>query len=71
MQMILCQGLGMGLGVGLLFAPATAIVSVHFANRPWRLFAIGTALSGSSFGALVFPISMLFSFVSLANANDF
>jgi len=55
-QIFLSQGLGMGFGVGLLFVPTTATVSVHFNDRPHRVLAMGLALSGSSFGALLFPI---------------
>jgi len=54
--MFLSQGLGMGLGAGILFTPSLALVSVHFATRKWRMFAMGAALTGISFGALAFPI---------------
>ncbi|PFH46941.1 hypothetical protein AMATHDRAFT_68728 [Amanita thiersii Skay4041] len=53
-QAILSQGLGMGIGVGLLFTPSNAIVSLHFRKR--RSLAYGIALSGSSLGAVAFPI---------------
>lgn len=49
----------MGIGVGLVFTPSTAAVSVQYRNSPNRLFALGIALSGSSFGSLIFPISEL------------
>jgi MFS family permease len=45
----------MGIGTGLLFTPSSAIVSRHFRQR--RSLAYGAALSGSSIGAVVFPIS--------------
>lgn len=53
-QVFLSQGVGMGAGTGLLFTPSTAVVSVHFRRR--RSLAYGTALTGISIGALVFPI---------------
>ncbi|KAJ7126212.1 major facilitator superfamily domain-containing protein [Mycena epipterygia] len=49
------QGLGMGIGLGLTFVPAVSITSHHFAKR--RSLATGIALSGSSVGATIFPIS--------------
>lgn len=60
LKMFLSQGLGMGLGAGILFTPSLALVSVHFATRKWRMFAMGAALTGISFGALAFPISTMF-----------
>ncbi|KXN90577.1 Riboflavin transporter MCH5 [Leucoagaricus sp. SymC.cos] len=53
-QVFLSQGVGMGVGTGLLFTPSTAIVSVHFKRR--RSLAYGAALTGISIGALLFPI---------------
>jgi hypothetical protein len=65
------QGLGMGIGLGLTFVPAcgsflpspdpifldlsSGISSHHFAKR--RALATGIALSGTSAGATIFPIS--------------
>lgn len=70
-QIFLSQGLGMGIGVGLIFTPCTAAVSVQFRNSPNRLFALGIALSGSSFGSLIFPISKSFhnSCSSISNVS--
>lgn len=63
----------MGLGVGFIFTPATALVGVHFKRR--RSFALGTAMSGMGFGALAFPIrasdSCLFQLYSVVNLNAF
>ncbi|KAF8526886.1 MFS general substrate transporter [Hysterangium stoloniferum] len=55
-EVFLSQGLGMGIGIGLLFTPASAIVGHHFKRR--RSLAYGTAMSGSSIGAVVFPITL-------------
>ncbi|KAF8880547.1 major facilitator superfamily domain-containing protein [Infundibulicybe gibba] len=57
-QVFLSQGLGMGLGIGLAFVPTTAVTVHHFKRR--RALASGIVLSGSSGGALVFPISEYF-----------
>ena len=58
--MFLSQGLGMGLGAGLVFAPCTTAVGVHFRRR--RSLAIGLSLTGASVGAVAFPISKWASF---------
>ena len=44
----------MGLGAGLVFAPCTAAVGIHFRRR--RSLAVGMSLTGGSVGAIVFPI---------------
>lgn len=54
-KVFLSQGLGMGIGLGLTFVPTTSVTVRHFKRR--RALASGVALSGSSAGALVFPIS--------------
>jgi MFS transporter, MCT family, solute carrier family 16 (monocarboxylic acid transporters), member 10 len=55
-QIFLAQGVGMGLGIGLTFVPTVSITVHHFRHR--RGLASGVALSGSSAGALVFPIML-------------
>ncbi|KAF8890382.1 MFS general substrate transporter [Infundibulicybe gibba] len=54
-QVFLSQGLGMGIGIGLTFVPTMSVTVHHFKRR--RALASGVVLSGSSAGALVFPIS--------------
>ena len=54
-QIFLSQGVGMGLGVGLTFVPTLSNIAHHFYDR--KALATGIALSGSSTGALIFPIS--------------
>ncbi|KAJ7691747.1 MFS general substrate transporter [Mycena rosella] len=49
------QGLGMGIGLGFTFVPTVSITVHHFAKR--RGLASGVALSGSSVGSTIFPIS--------------
>lgn len=47
-QILLAQGIVVGLGAGLVYIPALALISTQFTkNRP---FAIGCASSGSSIG---------------------
>lgn len=52
-QLLLAQGLCMGLGCGCLFCPSLAILSTYFARR--RSIAIGLAACGSVTGGLIFP----------------
>lgn len=52
-QLLLAQGLCMGLGSGLLFVPTLAVVSTYFRRR--KSLAIGIGMAGSSTGRLVFP----------------
>jgi len=49
----LCQGIGMGVGVGLVFVPSSTIALAYF--RRWRGFALGIVMSGSAFGGMIFP----------------
>ena len=67
--MFLAQGVGVGLGVGMLFLPSLSIVAHHFRNR--RALATGIAVSGASCGGVVFPIMLnrLFSNPSMGFAN--
>ncbi|KAG6334754.1 hypothetical protein ID866_4331 [Astraeus odoratus] len=53
-QVFLAQGVGMGIGMGLLFLPAISVTSHYFRRR--RTAAMGVVLSGSSVGAVVYPI---------------
>jgi len=55
-QVFLSQGLGMGLGIGLTFVPTVSILVHHFERH--RALASGIALSGSSIGAVIFPIML-------------
>jgi len=50
----LLQGIGMGIGVGLVFVPSATIAMVYF--RRWRGLALGIVMSGSSFGGMIFPL---------------
>ncbi|CAJ2508518.1 Uu.00g135440.m01.CDS01 [Anthostomella pinea] len=52
-QLLLSQGLCMGLGSGCLFCPAISTVSTYFSKK--RSLAIGITACGSVTGGLVFP----------------
>lgn len=56
-QLILSQGIVQGLGNGLLFTPAVALVSTYFSKK--RAFALGIAACGAPVGGVVFPIVSL------------
>lgn len=53
-QVMLAQGITMGLGCGCLFIPSVAIVSTYFTTK--KSFATGIAASGSSLGGVLYPI---------------
>jgi MFS family permease len=52
-QVVLAQGICMGLGNGCLFCPCISTLSTYFDTR--RSLAIGMAACGSATGGLVFP----------------
>ncbi|KAJ7628344.1 MFS general substrate transporter [Roridomyces roridus] len=53
-QVFLSQGVGMGVGIGLLFVPAVSLPSHYFRAR--RSLVMGMVFAGSSLGGVVFPI---------------
>ncbi|KAF7319578.1 MFS general substrate transporter [Mycena chlorophos] len=53
-QVFLSQGVGMGIGMGLLFVPAVSLPSHYF--RAKRSLVMGLVFAGSSLGGVVFPI---------------
>ncbi|KAF7799230.1 hypothetical protein EIP86_010462 [Pleurotus ostreatoroseus] len=53
-QNILAQGIGIGIGMGIIFLPALSVTSHYFKAR--RSTAMGVVLSGSSIGGVVYPI---------------
>lgn len=57
-QIFLSQGVGMGIGAGFTFTPTLSNISHQFYER--KALAGGIILSGTSAGALVFPISKQF-----------
>ncbi|KAJ7876424.1 major facilitator superfamily domain-containing protein [Mycena leptocephala] len=55
-QMFLAQGIGMGLGAGIVYIPSVAIISHYFHKR--RALALSIVASGSSLGAVIHPIML-------------
>ncbi|TFY52943.1 hypothetical protein EVG20_g10333, partial [Dentipellis fragilis] len=55
-QTFLAQGVGMGLGMGILFIPALSVTSHYFQRR--RSLAMGCVIAGSSLGGVVWPIML-------------
>ncbi|KAJ5273737.1 hypothetical protein N7478_008862 [Penicillium angulare] len=53
-QILLAQGFCIGLGGGISYIPALAVVSTSFTTK--RPIAIGCASIGSSVGAVIFPV---------------
>ncbi|PCH39042.1 MFS general substrate transporter [Wolfiporia cocos MD-104 SS10] len=53
-ELILAQGVGMGLGSGFLLVPAVTIQAQHWKRH--RAFAMGFVLAGSASGGIVYPI---------------
>ncbi|RAH48406.1 putative MFS monocarboxylate transporter [Aspergillus brunneoviolaceus CBS 621.78] len=52
-QLFLAQGIGQGIGCGLMFCPTIALIPTYFTQK--RAIAIGITASGSATGGLVFP----------------
>ncbi|KAK0458984.1 major facilitator superfamily domain-containing protein [Desarmillaria tabescens] len=55
-QIILAQGIGAGLAIGLMYVPGISVVSHYFQCR--RSFAMGVATSGSGLGGVIQPIML-------------
>ncbi|KAK8039930.1 MFS transporter- MCP family- solute carrier family 16 (monocarboxylic acid transporters)- member 10 [Apiospora rasikravindrae] len=53
-QLVLAQGIVVGLGGGCLFVPSIAILPTYFSTR--MAFTIGIAGSGSGIGGIIYPI---------------
>ncbi|KAF5381766.1 hypothetical protein D9615_005434 [Tricholomella constricta] len=53
-QNFLAQGVGMGIGMGLMFLPSLTVTSHYFRAR--RSLAMGVVISGSSLGGCLYPI---------------
>jgi hypothetical protein len=52
-QLMLSQGICLGLGNGCVFCPALAVLAPYWSKR--RMIAIGIAACGSATGGLIFP----------------
>ncbi|PPQ80949.1 hypothetical protein CVT25_014706 [Psilocybe cyanescens] len=55
-QVLLSQGFGVGIGVGMIYVPSVAILSHYFRQR--RSLVMTIVAAGSSLGAVVHPIML-------------
>ena len=55
-QVLLAQGVGIGIGSGMLLVPAYSIQAHHFRRR--RTLAMGVVSSGTAIGGIVYPIML-------------
>ncbi|KAF8523759.1 MFS general substrate transporter, partial [Hysterangium stoloniferum] len=55
-QIFLSQGIGMGIGAGLIYLPSLAVQAHYWRTR--RALAMGVAITGSSVGGIVYPIML-------------
>lgn len=53
-QIMLAQGICMGIGTGCLFVPAVAVLPQYFEKK--KALANGIAATGASIGGVVYPI---------------
>ena len=53
-QVLLAQGFCIGIGTGCLVAPSLSLLQQHFVKR--RALATGIAVTGGSFGGVVYPL---------------
>ncbi|KAF7361334.1 MFS monocarboxylate [Mycena sanguinolenta] len=55
-QFVLCQGLGVGIAMGMLYSPVVSTIGHYFQKR--RIIAFGIFSTGASIGGTVLPIAM-------------
>jgi len=55
-ELILAQGVGMGLGSGMLLVSAQSVQGHHFRKR--RAMALGIVFSGTGLGGVIYPIML-------------
>jgi len=53
-QVILAQGVVVGIGAGMIFIPSVAIVGTYFSTK--RSTAMGLGATGSSIGGVIYPV---------------
>ncbi|KAJ5921218.1 MFS general substrate transporter [Penicillium verhagenii] len=61
-QVLLAQGICVGLGSGLLGLTSVAVIPLYFSKR--RMVALGIAATGSSLAGIIYPIMMRRLFVT-------
>jgi MCP family monocarboxylic acid transporter-like MFS transporter 10 len=53
------QGIGMGVGMGLVFIPTIVVPLYYFKHQ--KGLAVGVTMSGASLGGMVFPTGRFFA----------
>lgn len=66
-QNFLAQGIGHGLGAGMMYVPSLAIISQYFLRK--RALAMSIVAAGSSMGAIIHPIMLNNLFVKIGFGN--
>ena len=69
-KVFLTQGLGAGIGAGIMYVPSIAVLSHHFHSR--RAMAMSLVATGTSLGTIVHPIMLnntLHGSLGFANAT--
>jgi MFS family permease len=61
-QFLLAHGIGVGLGMGLIFSPSVGTLSHHFARSRYRTLAYGCQASGSALAGVIIPIMLRYLF---------
>jgi MFS family permease len=61
-QILLAHGIGVGIGMGLIFSPSVGTLSHHFAKSRYRTLAYGCQASGSAVAGVIVPIMLRFLF---------
>ncbi|KAF2127401.1 MFS general substrate transporter [Dothidotthia symphoricarpi CBS 119687] len=61
-QIILSQGVLLGLCLGFLYVPSVALIPLYF--KSWRGVALGLATAGGSFGGVVYPLMFRYLLIS-------
>jgi MFS family permease len=64
-QVLLSQGVSVGIGAGCLMLPSVAVMPQYFAKR--RAFATGIAATGSSVGSFIFQFHQEMQIVRMPN----
>lgn len=57
-QVLLSHGIGVGIGMGLIFSPSVSSLQHHFARSRYRTLAYGFQATGSAIAGIYFPISL-------------
>lgn len=55
-QFLLAHGIGVGIGMGIMFSPSVSCLSHHFGRSKWRSLVYGIQATGSCLGGIIFPI---------------